>query len=131
MKYISPKTTNLAINVKLKDGQYTLIDNKDRKAPKKIRYNITDDMPVYIFKSNVELKTTIALTEPDAITNEEAYFIDRAYMGGSKWCETDYEGQLYGIDRKSSYPAIVSSNRFVFPVKAGTLKNIHKKNLIN
>jgi hypothetical protein len=196
--YISPKTSNLTINIKLKDGHYTLIDNKDRKTPKKIRFNITDDMPVYIFKSNVELKTTKyydgvkfitmptqqfykdikntykyicykshsdniekeydelqetryqlftatkidifkydhlhnciletlmkyskALTEPEEITNEEAYFIDQAYMGGLRWCEKDYQGQLYGIDRNSSYPAIVSSNRFVFPVKAGTFK---------
>ncbi len=62
------------------------------------------------------------LTEPEEITNEEAYFIDQAYMGCLRWCEKDYEGQLYGIERNSSYPAIVSSNRMVFPVKAGTFK---------
>jgi hypothetical protein len=197
--YISPKTRNLTINIKLKDGHYTLIDNKDRKTTKKIRFNITDDMPVYIFKSNVEFKTTKyydgvkfitmptqqlykdmkntykyicykahsdniekeydeiqetrnelfkaikidifkydhlhnciletlmkyseALTGPEEITNEEAYCIDQAYMGGLRWCEKDYEGKFYGIDRNSSYSATVSSNRFVFPVKAGTFKN--------
>lgn len=196
--YISPKTANLTINLKLKDGHYTLIDNENRKAPKKVRYNITNTTPIYIYKINAESKTikyydgenfeTIptqqffkdiknthkyicyrsqsdnmekefnelketrnelfkatkidifqhgkthdcimetlmkyskALTEPEEMTNQESYFIDQAYMGGLRWCEPDYEGQLYGIDKNSSYPATVASNRFVFPVKQGTFK---------
>ena len=57
------------------------------------------------------MKYSKSLTEPEEITNEEGYFIDQGYMGGLRWCEVDYEGQLYGIDRNSSYPATVASNK--------------------
>jgi hypothetical protein len=67
----------------------------------------------------------------DAIEQDEAEWISDCHLGGLIWAQKGYQGEAYKYDINSCYPAILSQQRFSFPIKRGNFKIITNEDFNN
>jgi hypothetical protein len=111
-KYSKHKTLESVYN-ETKLQREELLKASDNKIDM-FRFRSINDLILDNFRMRSE-----ALLEPEALTAQEAKFINGAYKGGIMWCQNDYEGELFEYDINSMYSSAMINQYFLFPIKAG------------
>jgi hypothetical protein len=65
--------------------------------------------------------------EPEQLDEEEAYWIDNAFMGGIVWADDNTElDNATCYDVNSMYPALMATHKMTYPIGKGEFKKIDK-----
>lgn len=75
-----------------------------------------------------ELNPTVIAEE---IEEEEAEWIRKGNNGSLMWAKKGYKGEGYCYDINSEFPAILASQKFLIPIKAGVFKKMTKEEFDN